>query len=202
MQNPLSHPDLHHFIEECTTNTGQSLASIAENPFVKSIHKVFGFRWLAAIIGEIDHEKVKVSVNDLKSQYPDETPQQLVPRVIQEKSLEAAKLGFFTNLIPPFALALFGVELAGMTKLQAEMVYQIAAIHNFDLAHPSRRGEALAIFGLSLGGSGLRTGLNVLDILPGVGAVIGMSSNAILIYSLGLTAHQFYQLKNESILSQ
>ncbi len=195
MDNPFINPELHNFIEEFTTHTGKSLESFAENPFVKNIHKVFGFRWLAAIIGEVDKEAVHNSVNELKSQYPHETPQQLVQRIIQQKSLDAAKLGFFTNLIPPFALALFGIEFSGMTRLQAEMVYQIAAVHNFDLQHPSRRGEALAIFGLSLGSGGLRSGLNFFDIVPGLGAVIGMSSNAIVLYSLGLTAHQFYQFK-------
>jgi uncharacterized protein (DUF697 family) len=198
MESPFTHSDLHQLIEEYTTNTGKTLESIAENPFVKSIHKVFGFRWLGAIIGEIDTESVQTKVAQLKNEYPHETPIQLVQRTINLQTLEAAKLGFLSNLIPPFALALFGWELAGMTKLQAEMLYQIAAIHNFDLKHPSRRGEALAIFGLSLGGEGIKTGLSVLEVLPGIGAITGASSNAILIYSLGLTAHQFYHLKNKS----
>jgi uncharacterized protein (DUF697 family) len=199
MQSPFTRPDVHRLIEEFTTNTGHTLASIAENPMIKAIHKLFGFRWLAAVIGDVDTQIVQDKVDQLKTQYPYEKSPQLVQRVIYNKSLEAAKLGFVTNLIPPFALALFGWELAGMVKLQAEMVYQIAAIHNFDLKHPSRRSEALAIFGLSLGGGSLKTGLSFLELLPGLGVLIGVSSNAILIYSLGQTANQFYQFKQEAV---
>ncbi len=196
--HPFAHPETHRLIEELTANTGQTLESIASNPLISNLHKVFGFRWLASLIGEVDTAKIQESIQALKTQYPHDTPEQLTHKVLQQKIWEAGKLGLLTNLIPAFAITLLGIELAGMTKLQAEMVYQIAAIHNYDLAHPSRRGEALALFGLSLSSGGLRMGLNIFDIIPGLAPVIGFSTNAILIGALGLTAHQFYQLKTEA----
>ncbi len=77
------------------------------------------------------------------------------------------------------------------------MIYEIAAAYGLDLKDPSRRGEVLAIFGLALGGGRLlRTaGLGLLRNVPFAGAVIGASSNATMIYSLGYAACRFYEAK-------
>jgi uncharacterized protein (DUF697 family) len=57
----------------------------------------------------------------------------------------------------------------------------------------------LAIFGLSVGGSGtLKAGLSFVELLPVVGAVVGASSDAALLYSLGYVARQFYETKRKS----
>ncbi|NEP45787.1 MAG: hypothetical protein F6K35_43915, partial [Okeania sp. SIO2H7] len=90
---------------------------------------------------------------------------------------------------------LFGIELAATTKMQAEMVYEIAAAYGLDLSDPARRGEVMAIFGLSLGGSSFKTGLSVIEIIPGVGPVVAASSNAMMLYALGFTACRFYEGK-------
>ncbi len=190
--------DLHDFIETLTANTGKNLAAIANNPIFKTIQKIFGFGWLAAVVGDVDVAMAQAEIQRLKRTYPHENPTQLTQRVIQAKSLEAAKLGFVANLLPPLALALFGWELAGMTKLQAEMVYQISGLHGLDLQDPRRRAETLAIFGLSLGGGSLKTGLSFLEMIPLVGTVVGVSSNGLMVYSLGLAASQFYQFKVET----
>jgi uncharacterized protein (DUF697 family) len=77
------------------------------------------------------------------------------------------------------------------------MVYQIAAAYGLDLHEPARRGEVLAIFGLSLGTNVLKFGLSLVEIIPGIGAVIGASSNAIMLYALGYTACRFYEGKED-----
>ncbi|MEN9565133.1 MAG: hypothetical protein RLZZ69_329, partial [Cyanobacteriota bacterium] len=41
----------------------------------------------------------------------------------------------------------------------------------------------------------LKTGLTVVEIVPGIGAVIGASTNAAILYVLGQTACRFYQAK-------
>ncbi|ACB01161.1 MULTISPECIES: hypothetical protein [Cyanophyceae] len=190
--------DLHDFIETFTANTGQNLVAIANNPIFKTIQKIFGFGWLAAIVGDVDVAMAQAEIQRLKQAYPNENPTQLTQRVIQAKSLEAAKLGFVANLLPPLALALFGWELASMTKLQAEMVYQISGLHGLNLQDPRRRAEILAIFGLSLGGNGLKTGLSFFEMIPLVGTVVGVSSNSLMMYSLGLAADQFYRFKQNA----
>ena len=77
------------------------------------------------------------------------------------------------------------------------MVYEIASAYGLDLEDPARRGEALAIFGLSLGADVLKTGLTIIEIIPGIGAVVGASSNAALLFVLGQTACRFYAAKTQ-----
>ena len=51
----------------------------------------------------------------------------------------------------------------------------------------------LSIFGLSLAGtSALKAGLSAAELVPVVGAAIGVTGNAGLIYVLGNGARQFY----------
>ena len=106
-------------------------------------------------------------------------------------------MGLLANIIPPVAALFLGLELIATTKLQTEMVYEIAAAYGLDLEDPARRGEAIAIFGLSLGADAIKTGLTVVEILPGIGAVVGASTNAAMLYVLGQTANRFYQNKAE-----
>ncbi|MEO1404673.1 MAG: hypothetical protein AAFV72_25970, partial [Cyanobacteria bacterium J06635_1] len=109
-------------------------------------------------------------------------------------TLAAAGTGFVTNIIPPVALALFAVDLAAVSKLQAEMLYRIAGVYGFDLNDPARRGEAIAVFTASLGTSGvIKTGLSAVELVPAVGAVVGASTNGALVYTLGIAARQFYE---------
>lgn len=194
---------LQQCLEEATHDTGNILAAIAENPIIKSGTKLFGANWLLAILGEVDTQAAQKNVLKLKQKYPQETAEQIAHRVMIQKSIEAAGVGFATNIIPPIAAALFAIDLAATTKIQAEMIYQIAAAYELDLTSPARRGEALAIFGLSFGGSGiLKVGLGIIEIIPGFGAVIGASSNAILLYGLGYGARQFYQAKSQPNLQK
>ncbi len=123
----------------------------------------------------------------------------LLNRLIIEKTWKGGRLGLLTNIIPPIAALFLGIELIATTKLQTEMVYEIAAAYGLDLDEPARRGEVLAIFGLSLGADVIKTGLTVVEIIPGIGAVVGASTNAAMLYVLGQTACRFYQGKTSDI---
>ncbi|MGQ4645992.1 hypothetical protein [Lyngbya aestuarii] len=183
-------------LEQATAGTGQTLAAIAENPLLKFIIKLPGADWFLTIVGQVDEKQALSGVRELQSKYPKETPSQIAHRLMVEKSLYAGGIGLVTNIIPPIAVAFIGIDLVATTKLQAEMIYQIAAAYGLDLQDPARRGEVLGIFGLSLGSSGvLKTGLSVVEILPGVGAMVGASSNAIMLYALGYVARHFYEAK-------
>ncbi|MEA5509940.1 hypothetical protein VB715_09200 [Crocosphaera sp. UHCC 0190] len=60
----------------------------------------------------------------------------------------------------------------------------------------ARKGEILTIFGLALGGQyALKAGLGFLRNIPAAGAVIGASTNALMLYALGYSACQFYEAK-------
>ena len=182
------------FLEQGAESVGQFVTPIAEHPFVKYAAKIPGINWLLTALGQVNVEQAQNDVDKLRREYPLETPEQLAHRIIVDVAVKAGGIGLLTNFVPPLALTLFAVDIAAVTTLQAEMVYRIAAAYGFSLKEPARRGEVLAIFGLSLGGSGtLKVGLGLVELLPVVGAVVGASSNAALIYSLGYVACRFYR---------
>ena len=182
-------------LEKTTVSTGQTLEWIASNPILKAADNIIGLDWLTTFLGKVDTAKIQTTVEQVKAQYPHETPNQIAHRLIIQKTWQGGRLGLLTNIVPPVAALLLGIELIATTKLQTEMVYEIAAAYNLDLNEPARRGEVLAIFGLSLGADVLKTGFNVIEIIPGIGAVVGASTNAAILYVLGQTACRFYEGK-------
>ena len=182
-------------LEKTTVSTGQTLDWIASNPILKSADSIVGLDWLMTFLGQADTAKLQASVEAMRSQYPQETPNQIAHRLIVQKTWEGGRLGLLTNIIPPIAALFLGIELIATTKLQTEMVYEIAAAYGLNLNEPARRGEILAIFGLSLGADAIKTGLSVVEIIPGIGAVVGASTNAAMLYVLGQTACRFYEGK-------
>lgn len=187
-------------VEQSTETVGKFVAPIAENQFFKSVGKVPGFSWLLTALGQVDLEKVKLEIEKLQQEYPQETSEQIAHRIIVDASIQAGGIGLLTNFLPPLALTLFAVDIAAVSVLQAEMIYRIATAYGFSVNDPARRGEVLAIFGLSVGGSGaLKVGLGLIELLPVVGAVVGASANATLLYTLGFTACQFYEAKQSRL---
>lgn len=182
-------------LEQTTMSTGQTMDAIASNPILRSADNIIGLDWLMTFLGKVDTAKVQATVDRVRSQYSNETPDRIAHHLIMQKAWEGGRLGLLTNIIPPIAALFLGIELIATTKLQTEMVYEIAAAYGLDLEESSRRGEVLAIFGLSLGADVLKTGLTVVEILPGIGAVVGASTNAAMLYVLGQTACRFYEGK-------
>ena len=189
--------ETHKLVERATDSTGRTLEAIAEIPLVQSIQNFFGGDWLMGLLGEVDIDKIEAKVSKLQQEYPLEKSREIARRLIVDKAEEAGKIGLVTNILPPVAATLLGIELAAITKLQAEMIYEIAAAYGLDLTQPNRRGEILAIFSLSLGSSFLKSSLNFIEILPGIGAIVGASTNALIFYSLGYTASRFYEIQYE-----
>lgn len=193
--------DAGKLVEEATKTTGKTLESIANNPIVTTLHNTFGINWFMTLLGGVNIEKALANVKDLQQKYQKETKREIANRLIANKAIEGAKVGVITNIIPPVAAWLLGLELAAITKLQAEMVYEIAALYGLDLHDPTRRGEVAGIFALAIGGDIVKGGLNLVELVPGIGAVIGASSNAFILYALGQTACGFYEEKSRLIKS-
>ncbi len=192
-------PAAFRFVEQGTETVGQFVTPLAENPVVKFAAKVPGISLLFTALGHIDREKAQKDLDKLRQEHPQETPEQLAHRIMVDTAMMAGGIGIITNFVPPLALTLFAIDIAAITTLQAEMVYRIAGAYGFSLQEPTRRGEVLAVFGLSLGGSGtLKVGLSPIELLPVVGTFVGASSNAALIYSLGYIACRFYEAKRNS----
>lgn len=187
----------HKFIEETTQTSGQFVNSLSENWLIRKLSGVLNLNWLFGATDAVDLEKAEVAVKKLKEQYPQESPSQIAHRIMMDKAARAGGIGLATSILPGFALTFLAIDLAATTKLQSEMVYEIASVYGLDLKDPARRGEVLAIFGLALGGGRLlkAAGLGLLRNVPFAGAAIAASSNATMIYSLGYAACRFYEAK-------
>ncbi|MCA1990973.1 MAG: EcsC family protein [Coleofasciculus sp. S288] len=157
---------------------------------------VAGAPILRKVVDQVDLVKAENAVKKLKEKHPHETSRQIAHRIMVEKAIYAGGSGLVTSLVPGAAAALFAVDLAATSALQAEMVYQIAAAYGFDIRDPARRGEVLTVFGLALGGNqAIRAGLEFLQNAPVAGAAIGASTNAVMLYTVGYAACRFYEAK-------
>ncbi len=189
-------PMLYDVVDRGTATVGRVVTPIAEHPFVQFATKVPGIRWLFAALGQVNLERVQQDVAALQRQYPLDSTEQLAQRVMADTAWKAAGIGLVTNFIPPLALTLFAVDLAAVSALQAEMIYRIAVIYGFSPKEPSRRGEALTLWALFTGSSeAVKMGLGLIELVPGVGPVVGTTSDAVLIYGMGHLACLFYQEK-------
>ncbi|WP_414583701.1 hypothetical protein [Scytonema sp. PCC 10023] len=184
-------------ISQGTQTAGKVVNRLSEIWLIRKLSGVLNLNWLLGSVDNVNLDKAEAAAKKLKEKYPNESPSQLAHRIMVEKATKAGGIGLATSILPGFAAALLAIDLAATTELQSEMVYQIAAVYGLDLKDPSRKGEVLGIFGLALGGGRLlkATGLGLLRNIPFAGAMIGASSNATMIYSLGYAACRFYEAK-------
>lgn len=194
-----------------TDGAGYVLDIVSNSPLLKEVTKTLQVDWLINIVNQVDVVKAETAVRQLQQQYPNEKPSDIAHRIIVEKAMYAGGSGIASSLLPGIAVAMFAVDLAATTLLQAEMIYQIACAYGLDLKEPSRKGEIIAIFGLSLGGGklaqaggqyALKAGFGFLRNVPVAGAVIGASTNALMLYALGYGACRFYEAKINPLIME
>lgn len=193
----------HDLLSQATQGAGQAVNIVSDNWLVRRVSRFLNLDWLIGATDSVDLASSEEAVRKLQQEHPNESPSQIAHRIMVEKATYAGGIGLASSILPGAALALLAVDLAATTKIQAEMVYQIAAAYGLDLQDPARKGEVLGIFGLGLGGSRLlkAAGLGLLRNVPFAGAMIGASSNATMIYSLGYAACRFYEAKLDSSTS-
>jgi uncharacterized protein (DUF697 family) len=186
-----------------TDSVGYVLDMVTSSPHLQELSKVLKMDWLIKVVDRVDIVRAETHVKNLQRKYPDDKASQIAHRIMLEKAIYVGSSGFASSLMPGFAAAMFAVDLAATTALQAEMIYQIACAYGLSLKDPARKGEVLAIFGLALGGnSAIRAGLGFVRNVPVAGAVIGASSNSVLLYTLGYAACRFYEAKLNPLSSQ
>ncbi|MBE9236432.1 hypothetical protein IQ227_10425 [Anabaena aphanizomenioides LEGE 00250] len=185
---------------QATQVVGQALAIVGNNPDLQKAIKSLNQDWLNPLIDQVDVVKAEAAVRKLQQEYPNEKPPEIAHRLMLEKSVFAGTSGLVSSLAPGQAAAMFAVDYLATAALSAELVYQIAAAYGMDLQDSERKGEVAAIFGLGLGGkTAIQAGLGLLRNMPVAGAVIGASSNAVMIYGLGYAACQFYEAKKNPL---
>ncbi|MEG4089915.1 restriction endonuclease [Microcoleus sp. Pol12B4] len=178
---------------------GSSLVFISQSPILKKLTQKFKIDWLVNAIDAVDVVTAEAQVRELQRQYPHEKPEEIAHHLMVEKALLAAGSGLVSSLVPGVALALSGMDLAAMTALSAELVYQIAAAYGMDLRSSDRKAEVVAIFGLSLGSNlAIEAGVTLVSNIPLAGAVINASASATMIYALGYGACRFYEAHLDS----
>jgi uncharacterized protein (DUF697 family) len=116
-----------------------------------------------------------------------------------ETALRAAGVGLATNLAPSIAFALTLVDIGAIAALQANMIYRIATIYGYSPTDHDRRGEVLAIWLLSSSASGMvKSGMSIFELIPGLGAVLGVATDTSLVYSVGYFACRYYETKRSA----
>ncbi|AFZ25356.1 hypothetical protein Cylst_3193 [Cylindrospermum stagnale PCC 7417] len=185
---------------QATQIVGQALAIVGNNPQLQTAVKSLNKDWLNPLIQQVDLVKAEAIVRDLQQKYPNEQPAEIAHHLMLGKAVEAGGTGLVSSVVPGQAALMFAVDWAATAALSAELVYQIAAAYGLDLQNSERKGEVVAIFGLGLGGkTAIKAGLGLLRNLPVAGAVIGASSNAVMIYALGYAACKFYEAKQNPL---
>ena len=183
-------------ISTATSSAEYLIEAVGNSPLIQNLDRTFQADWLLKILDQIDLTKAEAEVQRLKQQYPNESANQIAQRIIAQKAVLAGATGFATTIFPGSAAALFSVDLIATTSLQAEMVYQIASTYGMDLSSPTRKGEVVAVIGLAFGGKmAIKAGLGLLRNVPVAGTVIAVSSEAIMLYTLGQASCAFYEAK-------
>ncbi|MCM1982339.1 hypothetical protein [Lyngbya confervoides] len=183
-------------IEPWAETLGQVLVPIADFPILKPLSKTPGLGWIAAALGQVNLAAIAQDIDSLRQQAPLAPPETMAQQMIQETAFQAAGIGLATNFLPPLAITLFAVDMAAIATLQAELIYRIAAIYDYDIQDKTRRGEILALYAGSAGGSTLlKSGLSFPEVIPVLGAVLGASSDAAIVWSIGQAANQYYRAK-------
>jgi uncharacterized protein (DUF697 family) len=183
-------------ISSATSSAGQAIEAVSNSPLIRKAASIFNADWFLKILDQVDVTASESEVKRLKQKHPNESAYQIAQRIIGQKAVFAGASGFATSIVPGSAAALFAVDLAATTSLQAEMVYQIACTYGMDLKDPARKGEVVAVFGLAFGGkTAIKAGLGLLRNIPVAGAVIAASSEAVMLYTLGQASCAFYEAK-------
>ena len=195
---------------QATRSMGYVIDLVSSNALFAKLTKTLPVDWLI-IIDRVDVNKAETEVNKLLAKYPQESPREIAHRLMVEKSILVAGTGVASSLVPGAAAAMFALDLATTLLLQAELVYQIACVYGLNLEEDARKAEVLAIFGIGLGGGqALKVGAKYaakashgfLRNIPIAGPVIGGSTNAVMLYSLGYAACRFYEAKVNPLTSE
>ncbi len=189
---------VYQLIDWAAEGTGQAVNAVGNLPFADRVAGLFRLDWLVNSGEKVNARQAKQAVEDLQQQYPNESALEIAQRIMNQKAVIAGGTGFTSSLIPGVAAALLAIDLAAMTAIQAEMVYQIAAAYGFDLKEPARKGELVLVLGLAMGSTNIvKTGLGIFRNIPMAGPFIGASTDIAVLYTVGYAACQYYETKRK-----
>ncbi len=178
------------------------------------------------VVSDVDIETATQRANQLKTKYPDASPEELTQMLIREKCRKTGTVGAVTSgagLIPGLgtvAATTLGVpvDIGATFRLQAELVLETAAVYNYPLTEQEKRQLVMFITGLSAGTAALsrRAGekaaakigemaaeetlqKTILKALPIIGVAASAGTNALSTYIIGQRADAYFRLGPEAV---
>ena len=179
-------------------------------------------RTFSKVISDVDMEAAAARVEKLRQEHPEASLEELSKRLIREKCEHTGKVGAVTSgaaLIPGIGTAAaltLGVaaDIGATFKLHAELVLELAALHDYPLTDEEKQRLVLVITGLSAGTSSLSRKAgekaavkiaekyalkSVVKFLPFIGIVASAGTNVLATYVIGRRAEAYFRLGPEAV---
>ena len=152
--------------------------------------------WINSSILNLDLKAAAISARRLKKNHYSDEAHDIAHTLIIHKTFQTATVDI-VRAIPcaeDVIRGLTNVELPKITKLCAEMVYQIAVIYNMAQHSSKLETEILTVFGLALiGEKAIEAGIACIGYKGVTSTLLSASSKALMIFAIGNAARIYYQ---------
>lgn len=154
-----------------------------------------------AYLKEIDLNEVEEIADEICDKYPSETPEKLSQRLIRQQVVRVSKNSVVTTVIPGKIAETVGIDYMAIALMEAEIIFQIAAVYGFDPRLAIRRKEAYAIIDrVRRSTRSGRIATSVTQTIPIARGIFFIGTDAVLVYLVGDTARQFYRYLTEETI--
>ena len=153
-----------------------------------------------ALFEEIDTDKLKKEVDDLRATSPDYSQSGHARVLARRTAIRCAAAGAVTGLpLGLAAIATIGADLAYLMHQQLRLILGIATIYGHEPSSRERFSEAMSclafVGGVGVGKQGIATLMKerAARLIPFVGAVSGGALNYVSVQAVARTAIRYYQ---------
>ncbi|MGH7997870.1 MAG: hypothetical protein ACREPR_00150 [Brasilonema sp.] len=145
-------------------------------------------------IEQINLDEIETFVAHICTKFPKAKPEQIAQRLLRRQLLRVSRTSAVMSVVPGKMAESVGVDYVEIALIQAEIIFQIAAVYGFELQALESKDEAFAIIDRVLRANRLaRIGLSATQMIPFAGGFIGTGTDTYLVYQIGNTAQQFYK---------
>jgi uncharacterized protein (DUF697 family) len=154
-----------------------------------------------ALFEEIDTEKLKKEIEDLRGKMPDYSQGDHARLLARRTAIRCAAAGAVTGLPLGFAaIATLGADLAYLMHQQFRLILAIATIYGHEPSSRERFSEAMSclafIGGVGAGKQGIAALMmkeRAARLVPFVGAISGGALNYVSVHAVARTAIRYYE---------
>ena len=154
-----------------------------------------------ALFEEIDTEKLKKEIEDLRGKTPDYSQGAHARVLARRTAIRCAAAGAVTGLPLGFAaIATLGADLAYLMHQQFRLILAIATIYGYEPSSRERFSEAMSclafIGGVGAGKQGIAALMmkeRAARLVPFVGAISGGALNYVSVHAVARTAIRYYE---------